>query len=179
MWAAVALSFGLAMDSAAVSAARGVGTSGRRELAILPAVFGGFQIGMAALGWRAGSWAGPYLAAWDHWIAFGVLVLVGGKMVVEALRSHPDEPVAPGSVALYLGLGVATSIDATAAGLTLPLVPVAPWIALVLIGTITAACSAAGFLVGRAIGDRFGSKLEVLGGIVLIAIGVDILIKGL
>ena len=178
MWAAVGLAFGLAMDAAAVSAARGLGGQDR-ELAILPAVFGGFQAAMAALGWRAGSWAGPYIAAWDHWVAFGLLVLVGGKMLIEAVRSHPDEPTPPGSVALYLGLGVATSIDAAAAGLTLPLVPVAPWIALVLIGAITAACSAAGYLLGRAIGGKLGPKLEILGGLVLIGIGVDILVKAL
>src|SRR5262249_43987189 len=81
---------GPAMEAAAVSAARGLGGAHRRELAILPALFGGFQSAMAALGWRAGSWAGPYIAAWDHWIAFGLLLLVGGKMVLEALRSRPD-----------------------------------------------------------------------------------------
>lgn len=179
MWAAIALSFGLAMDAAAVSAARGLGGAARRELVILPAVFGGFQAAMAALGWRAGSWAGPYIAAWEHWVAFGLLVGVGGKMVIEALGSHPDEPIDPGTVALYLGLGIATSIDAAAAGLTLPLVPVAPWLALVLIGTITAACSALGFQLGRVVGGKLGPKLEVVGGLVLIGIGVEILVRGL
>ena len=80
---------------------------------------------------------------------------------------------------LYLGLALATSIDAAAAGLTLPLVPVAPWIALVLIGTITAACSAIGYVAGRFAGKHLGPKLEIVGGLVLIGIGVELLVRAL
>ncbi len=180
MWAAVALAFGLAMDATAVSAARGLAARGLRDAVILPVLFGGFQAGMAALGWLAGSWAGTYIAAWDHWVAFGLLVLIGGKMVVDGWRSGGAEHVpAPATVALYLGLAVATSIDAAAAGLTLPLVPVAPWIALLLIGTVTAACTELGYLVGRFVGGRFGSRLTILGGLVLIGIGVQLLVREL
>jgi putative Mn2+ efflux pump MntP len=74
---------------------------------------------------------------------------------------------------------VATSIDAAAAGLTLPLVPVAPWIALALIGAVTAACSAIGYLAGRFVGERLGARLSALGGLALIGIGIDLLVKGL
>jgi putative Mn2+ efflux pump MntP len=141
-------------------------------------LFGGFQAGMAALGWLAGAWAGKYIARYDHWVAFGLLVLIGGKMIWEAVRGGvEDDEDEPASAALYVGLAIATSIDAAAAGITLPLVPVAPWLALVLIGGITAACSAAGYLAGRAIGHRLGSSLEVLGGVVLIAIGINMLIR--
>jgi len=181
MWSAVALAFGLAMDATAVSAARGLGAHRPREVVLLPLLFGGFQSGMAALGWFAGWWVGPYIAAWDHWVAFGLLVLIGGKMVVDGWRDGgaTDRAPAPGTLMLYLGLAVATSIDAAAAGLTLPLVPVAPWIALVLIGTITAACSVVGYLVGRFFGERFGSRLAILGGLVLIGIGVELLVRAL
>lgn len=181
MWAAVALAFGLAMDATAVSAARGLAGQ-RREVVVLPALFGGFQSAMAALGWIAGRWAGAYIARWDHWVAFGLLVAIGGKMLVDAWRSRngsDGKPPAPATLALYLGLALATSIDAAAAGLTLPLVPVAPWIALVLIGAITAACSASGYLAGRFVGQRFGSRLAALGGLVLIGMGVNLLIRGL
>jgi putative Mn2+ efflux pump MntP len=177
MWQAIALSFGLAMDATAVSAARGLGKHNARDLVVLPLLFGGFQSGMAALGWVAGAFAGRYIAAYDHWVAFGLLLLIGGKMIVEALRGGDDEPVQAASAMLYLGLALATSIDAAAAGITLPLVPVAPWLALVLIGGITAACSAAGYLAGRAVGHKLGSSLEVLGGVVLIAIGINMLIQ--
>jgi len=180
MWSAIALGFGLAMDAAAVSAARGL-AGHASDLVVLPLLFGGFQAGMAALGWLVGRWAGSYIAAWDHWVAFGLLVAIGGKMLVDAWRdgrkAGDGSPPPPATFALYLGLAVATSIDAAAAGLTLPLVPVAPWIALALIGGITAACSASGYLVGRFVGRRFGARLAMLGGLVLIGIGVQILVR--
>jgi putative Mn2+ efflux pump MntP len=181
MWAAIALAFGLAMDATAVSAARGLGGPSTRDAVALPLLFGAFQAGMAALGWFAGWWVGPYIAAWDHWVAFVLLVGIGGKMLVEAWRRRDDDhrAPAPATVMLYLGLALATSIDAAAAGLTLPLVPVAPWIALVLIGTITAACSAIGYFAGRFVGKHFGSKLEIAGGLVLIGIGVQLLVREL
>jgi hypothetical protein len=125
VWAAIALAFGLAMDATAVSAARGLATQ-PRELVLLPLLFGGFQSGMAALGWLAGRWAGPYIARWDHWVAFGLLVAIGGKMLFDGWRDRAkdaaDGTPAPASIMLYLGLAIATSIDAAAAGLTLPLV---------------------------------------------------------
>ncbi|HSR98337.1 MAG TPA: manganese efflux pump MntP family protein [Kofleriaceae bacterium] len=179
MWSAIALAFGLAMDATAVSAARGLAQQRRSEVAILPLLFGGFQAGMAALGWLAGVWVGPYISAWDHWVAFGLLVAIGGKMLVEAWRQGDGAPPAPGTPMLYLGLAVATSIDAAAAGITLPLVPAPPWLSLLLIGTITAACSLAGHTLGRFAGKRFGARLAMLGGIVLIAIAVELLVQHL
>lgn len=184
MWSAIALAFGLAMDATAVSAARGLAGRRPRELVLLPALFGGFQAGMSALGWLAGRWAGPYIDRWDHWVAFVLLVAIGSKMLIDAWRdSRPDSTAerapAPATLAVYLGLALATSIDAAAAGLTLPLVPVEPWIALALIGAITAACSATGYLVGRFLGERLGARLSALGGLALIGIGVDLLVQGL
>jgi manganese efflux pump family protein len=180
MWAAIALSFGLAMDATAVSAARGIATHRSREVIILPLLFGGFQSGMAALGWLAGVWVGPYIAAWDHWVAFGLLVLIGGKMLRDAWRSGdagaPPPPATPG---LYLGLALATSIDAAAAGITLPMVPAAPWLTLVLIGAITAACSVIGYQIGRFVGARFGARLAIVGGLVLIGMGIQLLVSAL
>jgi len=167
------------MDATAVSAARGLAAPPGREVVILPLMFGGFQAGMAALGWLAGVWVGPYIAAWDHWVAFALLTLIGGKMLVDAWRGGDAAVPAPASTALYLGLAIATSIDAAAAGLTLPLVPVAPWIALTLIGTITAACSVLGYQLGRLVGGRFGARLSALGGLVLIGIAVHLLVQAL
>jgi manganese efflux pump family protein len=177
VWSAVALAFGLAMDATAVSAARGLAAHRSREAIALPLLFGGFQAAMAALGWLAGRWAGRYIAAWDHWVAFGLLVAVGGKMLIDAWRGDDDAAAAPATTWLAVGLALATSIDAAAAGLTLPLLPVAPWIALCLIGGITAACSAIGYLAGRFAGDRAGAKLEIIGGLVLIGIGVQLLLR--
>jgi len=179
MWSAIALAFGLAMDATAVSAARGLAAHRSREVVALPLLFGGFQAGMAALGWLAGRWAGPYIAAWDHWVAFGLLVVIGGKMLRDAWRSRHDDAAAPApaTITLALGLAIATSIDAAAAGLTLPLVPVAPWLALVLIGTITTACSAIGYVAGRLAGKHLGSRLAMVGGLVLIGIGIELVVR--
>ncbi len=175
MLSAIALAFGLAMDATAVCAARAFGAKDRRELVILPLLFGAFQAGMACLGWLGGRAAAEYIAAWDHWVAFGLLTLIGGKMLIEALRGTGEAP-GPGTPLLYIALALATSIDAAAAGLTLVLLPVAPWLSLVLIGGVTAVCSVLGYVAGRALGHKLGAKLEVIGGLVLLAIGIRILI---
>jgi putative Mn2+ efflux pump MntP len=179
VWEAIALSIGLAMDATAVSAARGLANR-RRELVILPAIFGGFQSGMAALGWLLGAWVGAFIARWDYWVAFGLLAVIGAKMMLEAWSDDDgDTPPPAGTLGVYLGLAIATSIDAAAAGLTLPLLPVEPWIAIVLIGAVTAACSAAAFVGGRFLGKRAGKRLELAGGVVLVGIGIEILVSGL
>jgi len=175
--AALALAFGLAMDATAVCAARALGSGAKRELAILPLLFGLFQAGMAALGWLGGNWARTYIAEWDHWIAGGLLIAIGAHMFIEAYRHDEDTELRPGGPLLYLGLAIATSIDAAAAGLTLPMLAVAPGVALALIGIITAVCCALGYAAGRALGARFGPKLGFLGGLVLAGIGIDILIR--
>src|SRR5215470_20038446 len=98
MWSAIALAFGLAMDATAVSAARGLAATAHsraqraRELALLALLFGGFQSGMSALGWLAGRWAGAYIDRWDHWVAFGLLTAIGGKMLLDAWRDHRGGP---------------------------------------------------------------------------------------
>jgi manganese efflux pump family protein len=172
--AAVVLALGLAMDATAVAAARGL-LRRRGEIVALPLLFGAFQAGMAALGWALGAWGGRYVAQWDHWIAFGLLAVIGGKMIYEAVRGGAGD-TREGGVGLWLVLALATSIDAAAAGITLPLVPVAPWISLVLIGAATAVCSFVGYAFGRALG---GPKLEIAGGVILIGLGVRILVEHL
>ena len=172
---AIVLAFGLAMDATAVAAARGL-LHRRGELVALPLLFGAFQAGMAALGWLLGAWGGKYVAAFDHWFAFGLLALIGGKMLYEAVRDGADGDGREPGLGLWLLLALATSIDAAAAGITLPLVPVAPWLSLVLIGAVTAVCSLVGYVAGKTLG---GPKLEVLGGVILIGLGVRILVEHL
>jgi len=173
----VTLSIALAMDATAVAAARGLaaGHVPARDAVLLPSLFGGFQAGMAALGWLAGRWIGPQIERWDHWVAFALLSLLGVKMIVEAIRGG-DEETKKDDLVTLLGLAVATSIDAAAAGITLPMLAAPPAIALLMIGAVTALLSAIGLYVGKIAGQRFGSRLEVLGGVALIAIGIKIVV---
>ena len=173
MLEALLLSVALAMDATAVAAARGVLGMSRRDALRLATSFAVFQAGMAAIGWLAGGTLAERVAPWDRWIAFALLLLIGGKMLWEALRRDQDEvpDVTLGSRAL-LALSVATSIDALAAGVTLPVIPAPPWITLAAIGLATFGLSLAGGLGGAALGAKAGKKLEILGGVVLIAIAV-------
>lgn len=172
MWAVIALSFALAADATAVSAARALARANRSEVIILPLVFGGFQAGMAALGWLGGDVIESRYAGWGRWIACGLLVGVGIKMILDARRNAEASNRA--SAMVYLGLGLATSIDAAASGTSLPLFPVAPWLALMVIGGITAACSAVAFAIASRLGSRFGNHLGALAGVLLIFLGIDL-----
>jgi putative Mn2+ efflux pump MntP len=180
MFEAFVLSLGLAMDATAVAAARSVAGLPRRDLMVLALAFGVFQAGMAAAGWLLGATAARWIEQWDHWIAFGLLLLIGGKMIVEAVRGTDDEP-APATLGMrtILVLSIATSIDAFAAGVSLPALAAPPAITLTLIGVVTFALSALAGLVGARLGRRIGSKLEIVGGLALIGIGVKTLVDHL
>lgn len=173
------LSFGVAMDATAVSAARGVSV---RELRVRHAVavaawFGGFQALMPLLGYVIGARASAAIAAWDHWVAFVLLSLIGGKMVWESRASHQEreakeslrDPFGPRTMML---LAVATSIDALVVGVTLPMLGAPLASTVTTIGVVTGALSAVGLYLGRRVGAAFGSRLEVLGGLILIGLGI-------
>ncbi len=178
---ALLLAIGLAMDASAVAAARGARARSlaNRDFLVLPLLFGGFQAAMSAIGWRGAAWSLRYIDSWDHWLAFGLLVLIGGKMLRDGLRSSGDEAehgeAGRGSLMVDLSLAVATSLDAAAAGVSLPSVPASPLVAIALIGGVTAALSALAFAMGWRIGDKLGHRATALGGLVLIGIGVRLL----
>jgi manganese efflux pump family protein len=186
LWAPLLLALGLAMDATAVAVVRGLAVERvrPRDALRIALLFGGFQSGMSAIGWLIGDRAGPLVQRWDHWIAFGLLGAIGGKMIVEALRGGPEDEGAatepdPFAVRRLLPLAIATSIDALAAGITLPLLAAPVWLSLVLIGGVAALLSAAGARLGKQIGARAGGKLDLIGGVVLIGIGTKILIEHL
>ncbi|MCE9576712.1 MAG: manganese efflux pump MntP family protein [Deltaproteobacteria bacterium] len=184
MLSMLGLAIALAMDATAVAAARGLaGGVSRRDVVLVPALFGGFQAGMAALGWLGATWLGPAIARWDHWIGAALLTALGVKMVIGALAHKPDaaaeEPSARDDLITLLGLALATSIDAAAAGVTLPMLDAPPLLSLVAIGVVTAALSAAGLALGRRAGEAMGPRLEVVGGLALIAIAIKLLVDHL
>jgi len=178
----IVIALGLAMDAFAVSIVTG---SVYRELHIrhvlrMALFFGGFQAIMPIVGFLAGLSLKGYIAAWDHWIAFGLLSLVGGKMILEAFKiSSTEKRQDPSSLVVLLALSVATSIDALAVGVTLSLLTASIALAVTIIGLVTFGLSYAGVAIGKRFGHFFESRIEVLGGLILIAIGTKILIQHL
>jgi putative Mn2+ efflux pump MntP len=178
------LSVGVAMDAAAVSAARGLALASiRAQHVVRVAVFfGGFQVLMPLLGWLVGSRLGPAVQAWDHWIAFALLAAVGGKMLWEARHAESAEAVDCDDLfrlEVMLVLALATSLDALAVGVTLPLLDAPFGLSLATIGITTAALSAGGLFAGRHFGKALGKRLDAAGGLVLILLGTKILIQHL
>jgi putative Mn2+ efflux pump MntP len=181
------LSVGLAMDAVAVALARGLAVERVRagQVARIALLFGGFQAGFAALGWLAGSRTGAFVARWDHWIAFALLAGLGVKMIVGTLRGGVDEEAEAADVpdpfrfTLLVPLAIATSLDAMAAGLTLPLLAAPVLVSLVAIGGVTLVLCAAAARAARRLGAALGTRVELLGGLILIAIGTKILVAHL
>jgi putative Mn2+ efflux pump MntP len=180
------LALGLAMDATAVSAARGLATPRilARHVILVAVFFGGFQALMPLVGWVLGSRVGPLVQAWDHWIAFGLLGAIGGKMLWEARATKRDDDAErpetdPFGMRVMFVLAVATSIDALAAGITLPMLNAPFALSLATIGVTTALLSALGLFAGRRFGALLGKRLDVAGGLVLIGLGIKILVEHL
>lgn len=173
------IAVGLAMDAFAVSVVTG---SVYKELHIRHALrmalfFGGFQAVMPVIGFMAGLGLKDYIAAYDHWVAFGLLSLVGGKMLYEAFKIEAAEKNRdPSNLLILLALSVATSIDALAVGITLSLLTASVILAATVVGAVTFGLSYAGVAIGKRFGHFFESRIEIFGGLILIAIGVKILI---
>jgi len=141
-------------------------------------VFGVFQAIMPILGWLAGLTVIDFIAGYDHWIAFALLVLVGGRMIWEAFRSTDDlKRVDISRGVLLLTLALATSIDALAVGLTFAFLEVNIWLACSTIGVIAFGITIVGFVLGRRAGALLGNYAEAIGGVILIGIGFRILLS--
>jgi putative Mn2+ efflux pump MntP len=144
----------------------------------IAAFFGGFQALMPIAGWSLGRFAADYIMAYDHWIAFALLAIIGGKMSWDALRGgiKDEERTDPLNLYILLTLAFATSIDAAAVGVSLSFLKVNIIQPSVIIGVITFFISLLGTYIGCRFGDKFGSKIEIIGGLVLIGIGIKIVI---
>jgi putative Mn2+ efflux pump MntP len=176
-WYLIMLAVGLAMDAFAVSVAAGIQVTklDSGHVARLALSFGFFQFMMPVLGWLAGRGLSRWLSAFDHWIAFGLLAVIGGKMIWESFRAPECEVKDPTRGWRLLTLSIATSIDALAVGLSLALLDVSIWIPSLVIGVVAALLSTLGAIAGSRLGCRFGLWVERFGGLVLIGIGVKIL----
>lgn len=188
--ATLLLAIGLAMDATAVSAAKGLSTPRilPRQVALVAVFFGGFQALMPMVGWLAGARIGPFVESWAHWIAFVLLGVIGTKMLWEAREAprRADESENTGQdkgdpfgFRVMCVLAVATSIDALAVGVSLPLLH-APFVrTLATIGVTTAVLSGVGLFAGRRFGAMLGNRLDAFGGLVLLGLGVKLLVQGL
>ena len=177
------LAVGLSMDAFAVSVCKGLAMkkTSRRAQLCCGAWFGGFQALMPLIGYFLGTLFLDAISAIDHWIAFGLLVLIGVNMLREAMGSEEEEAAdADLSVKTMFLLAVATSIDALAVGISLAMAGVGSiWLAVLLIGVTTFVLSAIGVRVGNVFGSRYEKRAETVGGVILILLGVKILLEHL
>jgi putative Mn2+ efflux pump MntP len=188
VFSVVLIGFSLAMDAFAVSVSSGISI---KDLKIFHALrasffFAFFQFAMPVAGWYLGMAFAAYIQAFDHWVAFGLLSLIGGKMLFEAAKEKEKKETGGSDPAggrdirflpcLFL-LSVATSIDALAVGLSFSLLGQDIWIPAILISLITFSVCLTGFEFGRRIGGLLEKRAEILGGLILIGIGIKILVE--
>jgi putative Mn2+ efflux pump MntP len=171
----------LSVDAFAISVGAGISV---KDLKVSHAIrasffFGFFQFIMPVAGWHLGSVFASYIQSFDHWIAFGLLCFVGGKMIVETLRGSSGSSADVRNLASLLVLSFATSIDALAVGLSFSIMSMGIWLPAGIIGVITFAICLCGFEFGRRVGSILEKWAGIAGGLVLIGIGVKILVEHL
>jgi len=179
------IALSLAMDAFAVSVSNGIALKNFKvsDGVKMGACFGLFQCMMPLIGWMLGNSVRVYIEAIDHWIAFALLLLIGGNMVKEALSKDKDEDDRKADFVLtnkkLVVQAVATSIDALAVGISFAMLNVDIISASIVIGVVCFVVSFVGGSLGKKLGEVFKDRAEILGGIVLIAIGAKILIEHL
>ena len=180
-WEIFLFGIGLSMDAIAVSVCKGLAVqrSDGKTALVCGLWFGFFQAMMPAAGFFLGRIFADAIQTVDHWVAFGLLSVVGGNMIREAVEEDESLSDPNLSVTAMFPLALATSIDALAVGISLAMAEVSVWAAVTLIGVITFALSAAGAAVGGVFGRRYEKKAEIFGGATLILLGLKFLLENL
>ena len=182
-WELLLLAIGVSMDAFAVSVCKGLSMSrsGLKESAICGAWFGGFQALMPLIGFFLGTLFAEAIEAFDHWIAFGLLAIIGTNMLKEAFSKEEEGCCGCDlSFKTMLVMAIATSIDALAVGISLAMAGnVNIWLAILLIGFTTFSFSGLGVKIGNVFGSRFEQKAQIAGGVILILLGLKILLEHL
>ena len=177
----VIIAIGLSMDAFAVSITLGLSAKPKKSQYLIPGFyFGFFQALMPFVGFFTGTLFAYRIQKFDHWIAFALLCFIGGKMIKDSFS--PDETKTdenPFHVSKMLVLAIATSIDALAIGISFAFFEINIFMAITIIGITTFIISAAGVKIGNVFGEKFKSKAELGGGIVLVLLGIKILIEHL
>ena len=179
----ILIAIALSMDAFAVAVTSGIVAEKHtaRQVVRLGLFFGGFQFLMPVIGWFLVSRVSGYIEAVDHWIAFGLLAFIGVRMIIGAVKHKDDDapPRDPFSYKTLLIMAIATSIDALAVGASFALTEVNIWTSCAVIGVITFGLSVLGVFIGKKVGQLFQKRAEIVGGAILVAIGVKILIEHL
>jgi len=176
------IAVGLAMDAFAVSITSGITIKHLRIRNVfkIALFFGSFQAIMPLVGWLAGLSLKDFISGVDHWIAFGLLSLIGLKMIYESLKMDTNEKeINPLNIYVLLVLSVATSIDALAVGISFAFLDISIITPIIIIGIVTFLLSCLGTFVGDRVGHFFEKKIEIIGGLILIGIGIRILVEHL
>jgi len=184
VWSVFLIALGVSADAFAVALGKGLHMRrlNYRSAIVIALTFGLFQAVMPLIGWLLGTQLQQYITAIDHWIAFGLLAVIGGKMLWDAFHdSGEDDESDDGRVHVrqLLLLAVATSVDALAVGISFAFLDVAIVQAVIVIGVTTAVLTFVGVLVGHRAGIRFRGPAEIVGGAILILIGTKILLDHL
>jgi len=176
------LAIALSADAFAVSMCFGTSASSddKTKIALKAGIFFGlFQAIMPLIGWLAGYFAKSYIENYDHWLAFGLLFIIGFRMIYEATKKNVCKTFDTGSIWIMISLSVATSIDALAVGLSIAFIKMPVLLSVLIIGFTTFILSFVGVLLGNKFYKLLGKKAELAGGIVLISIGIKIIIEHL
>ena len=172
----IILAIALSMDAFAVSIGLGAKKHAPNMALRAGGFFGIFQALMPFIGYLGGQGVLGWVETYAHWIAFGLLSLIGAKMIYEGTQEGVEEAIARVTNKMLLVLAIATSVDAMAAGFSLTLLAVNPYVACLVIGVITFAFSVIGVYIGNRSGTWLEGKAEIFGGIVLILMGIKFLI---
>ena len=175
------IAIGLCFDSFAVSVSSGLMM---KHISFLDAMKISFSLAffqgiMPLLGWLAGKRISGYLSNYDHWIAFGLLVIIGLRMIWESQKPEENKSFNPLNIWFIIYMSIATSIDALIVGLSFAFLKTNIYVSIIIIGIVTFIAAMLGILFGKKAGTQFGKKMEILGGIILIVIALKILIEHL
>lgn len=175
----ILIAIGLSFDTFAVSISTGLTNNKIRFLqgVKVALVLAFFQTLMPLIGWFGGVQLGRLMSDFDHWIAFGLLFLLGVKMIADTFKKEEERKINPMMLRVLIYLGLATSMDALVVGVSLALISTKIIIALAVIGFTTFMAAMIGMLLGKNATGKLGKKVEVLGGLILIGIGIKILIE--
>lgn len=183
----ILLALGMSVDAFAAALARGAGSLHYtwRQTVKTALIFGIVETITPIIGWLVGSMAQKFIAEYDHWLAFGLLLALGLKMIWGALHDNGDETAAADknrtdtTLLLTVITAIATSIDSMVVGVGLAFLDANIWLTALAIGTSTTIMAAIGLRLGRLLGQKIGSRAEMSGGVVLIGIGTFILLEHL